>query len=152
MFGFLKRHSKFRRMSDRMRINNVREMLKMRLRNDPLARSSGIDPDGLDDRMIDALPEMTVFKQVQCYLMFRCSGASELQAMESLHEMHQHILEVQRPAAGSPPTSLDLESWILFIVRIMHPHGTPISTSHLKECIAISGETYPAYKKLLPQS
>jgi hypothetical protein len=39
-----------------MRINNVREMLKMRLRNDPLARSSGIDPDGLDDRMIDALP------------------------------------------------------------------------------------------------
>src|SRR5688500_7880165 len=89
MFGFFKRRSTFRHMSDRMKINNVREMLKMRLADDPVARSSEIDPDDLDDQMVDGLPEMTVFKQVQCYLMFRCDGASDVEALKSLYEMHQ---------------------------------------------------------------
>ena len=53
--------------------------------------------------MVDALPEMTVFKQVQCYLMFRCNGASDLQALNSLYEMHKHILEMQGLAWGRSP-------------------------------------------------
>jgi hypothetical protein len=152
MFGFFKKHSKFRRLSDRMRINNVRQMLKMRLLSDPEARSSGLNPDELDDQLVEALPEMTVFKQVQCYLMFRWNGASDLQALNSLYEMHKPILEQQGFTVGPPPTQPSLESWVLFIVKIMHAHGAPISPSHLKACISISGETYPAYEELLPKS
>ena len=81
---------------------NVREMLKLRLLHDPVARSSGIDPDGLDDPLVEALPEMTVFKQVQCYLMFRCGGASDLEALESLYEMHKPMLEMQGLTVGPP--------------------------------------------------
>jgi hypothetical protein len=152
VFGFFKQRSQFRRMSDRMRVNNVREMLKLRLSHDPVARSTGIDPDELDEPMVEGLPEMTVFKEVQCYLMFRGNGASDAEAMQSLYEMHKPFLDARGPAVGAPPSPLRLQSWILFIVRVMHAHGAPISESHIKACISISGETYSAYEELLRES
>ena len=108
----------------RTKFDLIRDLIKERLREDPLAAAMGVTPEMLDQQPDDVLigtPEGTIVTIIETCHTMRASGASLGEALVAIERHRNHFFPGRAPATGS------LGTYINYRVRLENVDGPHVS-------------------------
>ncbi len=114
------------------RMQLIRNLLRDRVRSDPMAGLIGVTPDQVDDQpdeLIRGTPEATIVAIIETYTTLRRHGVSESEIFVRI-EKHRSVIGV-----GTMPSPLTLRSYIRYRVSLEYAHTAPVSDASLDSSI-----------------
>jgi len=117
----------------------IRNLVKKRIKEDPLAEILGYDEsmvDSLETMELMGIPEAAIVTIVETYALSLKNGAPEDAIFNHIENHRSQI------GSGTLPNPLNLESYIKYRIEIEHDYGAPISEKFISDAIVASREYF----------
>ena len=114
------------------KIGLIRNLLKARLQNDAMARTTGVTPalvDQQSDEDMLGTPEATIVTIVESYIQLRQLGFPDSEILTRI-ENHRSMI-----GSGTVPSPLTLRNYIRYRVSLEYAHTAPVSDASLDSSI-----------------
>jgi AcrR family transcriptional regulator len=138
MFGLFKRPKPIP-AANRERVALIRELLRKRLEDDPIARmmafATNNNAEELPNEVLLGLPEATIVDSIENYLTMKRQGMPDADIFKYLHEAYKVFLEQEGSSLEACPFALDLRGYLSFIVEAQHGHGGRLPAGFLEYAI-----------------
>jgi hypothetical protein len=118
----------------------VKVLVRLRIRNDPMARQMGFDETivhSLAPDQIAGLPESTILTIVETWAILR---KKKILDSEIFSRIEQH--RSQAFPLGQMPSPLTLTTYVKYRLRLEHAHGLPLDDSFVDAAIATAKRTF----------
>ena len=116
----------------RTKFDLIRDLIKTRLREDPIARAMGATPEMVDqqpDEVLIGTPEGTVVTILETYHSLRDRGASFAEALIAIERHRNQFI------SGRMPITTSLSTYIIYRVQLEHADGPKRPTGAISRAI-----------------
>ena len=125
--------------SKRTKFDLIRDLIKERLREDPMPAAMGVTPEMIDhqpDQLLVGTPEGTVVTIIETYHALRDAGASLAEALIAIEQHRNKFIPGRMPIAPS------LSTYINYRVRLEHADGPKLPAGSIARAMIKATQFY----------
>jgi hypothetical protein len=118
----------------------IRKLLRLRVRNDPMATVAGFSEemaDSLSEFQLSGLPEGTLVAIVETWSILRKRGLEDREILSRIENHRSSLLP-----SGQMPSPPNLLNYIKYRIEIEHSDGAPISDQFIDQAISMARKAY----------